>query len=98
MRLVHSHAISHHGVQYQNHSSISTGDIKKGIIIWGLEPPSPYIPGGNFFYIQKEDWSIATTVENFNFLAPLILKMDRDLKIWGLNPTGAIVGVQNWVI
>ena len=50
MRLVHSHAISHHGIQYQNPSSISTGDIKKGIIIWGLEPPSPYIPGGDFLH------------------------------------------------
>ena len=40
--------------------------------------------GGDFFYTQKGDWSIATTVENFNFLAQLISKMDRDLQNLGV--------------
>ena len=51
---------------------------------FGVGPVTPDDPQVKIFYGHTADWAIATIMQNVNFVAQLVLDIDKQvLKIWG---------------
>ena len=64
-----------------------------------MEPPSPYMAGGGFFLHPEGGLVHSHNSGKFQLSSSINFEDGQGPpKFGGFNPTGAIVGVQNWVI